>query len=402
MILEGFEIENWSCIKHVAVTELPSTGIIVLHGPNGTGKSSIIEALRACLMDSKSTTKSLGRGFSKNSSEKPRVSVTFRTAETTWKITKQFNSKLSKLESRTATGQWKLETDDPSEAHERARQMMGGADSTLGLHQLLWLTQAEFHLPEPKKFDAEVQSRLRTALGVLQTPLDDRFRVRVTDARSQWFGARSKPGEKPKLKSGCPLEKALADLKKQKDELAKIEAEFQNFEKLMERSADLEVRSRDLRRQLAEGTGMRDRLQAEYEQSLKRIEAHRTALKDVAAAEKARESAVNERQKRTGAEGRLRDAGKAANLADQEAEEQSRRLVLVEQELRESRREIQSLRDADRELQTRRKAVGQQQKFLGLKEQVATAQQNLNLAEAASMRNASKKREPIPRPIRQP
>src|SRR6516164_8939376 len=118
MILEGFEIENWSCIKRVAVDSLPSTGIIVLHGPNGTGKSSIIEALRACLMDAKSTSKALGRGFPRNSAEKPRVSVTFRASGTTWRITKRFGSKESKLESRTPTGQWKLETADPSEAHE--------------------------------------------------------------------------------------------------------------------------------------------------------------------------------------------------------------------------------------------------------------------------------------------
>ena len=47
MILEGFEIENWSCLKHVSVSSLPPTGVVVVHGPNGTGKSSIIAALRA-------------------------------------------------------------------------------------------------------------------------------------------------------------------------------------------------------------------------------------------------------------------------------------------------------------------------------------------------------------------
>ena len=42
MILEGFEIENWQCIKKVSVTDLPATGVIVLHGPNRRGKSSIV------------------------------------------------------------------------------------------------------------------------------------------------------------------------------------------------------------------------------------------------------------------------------------------------------------------------------------------------------------------------
>ena len=43
------------------------------------------------------------------------------------------------------------------------------SDSTKGLHQLLWLTQAEFRLPDAKKFDANVQAQLRGILGVLQT-----------------------------------------------------------------------------------------------------------------------------------------------------------------------------------------------------------------------------------------
>ena len=51
MIIEGFEIENWTCIKKLTVSGLPPTGVIVLHGPNRTGKSSLVQALRACLMD---------------------------------------------------------------------------------------------------------------------------------------------------------------------------------------------------------------------------------------------------------------------------------------------------------------------------------------------------------------
>jgi predicted ATPase len=41
MILESFEIENWSCIARLAVKDLPATGVVVLYGPNRTGKSSI-------------------------------------------------------------------------------------------------------------------------------------------------------------------------------------------------------------------------------------------------------------------------------------------------------------------------------------------------------------------------
>jgi predicted ATP-dependent endonuclease of OLD family len=59
MIIEGFEVENWACIKKLVVDGLPPTGVIVLHGPNRTGKSSLVRALRACLMDYASTTTAL-------------------------------------------------------------------------------------------------------------------------------------------------------------------------------------------------------------------------------------------------------------------------------------------------------------------------------------------------------
>ncbi len=189
MIVEGFEIENWKCIKRVAVASLPATGVAVLHGPNGTGKSSIIEALRACLMDYKSNSaaKSLTSAYPKNSSDKPRVQVTFSAGGSSWRVVKQFGSKESKLERRLSSGEWKLESVDISEVHDRTRQLCGGSDSTAGLHQLLWLTQAEFHLPKSDELDADVQSRLRAILGVLQTPLDDRFVGRIKERWSTWF-----------------------------------------------------------------------------------------------------------------------------------------------------------------------------------------------------------------------
>jgi DNA repair exonuclease SbcCD ATPase subunit len=381
MILEGFEIENWSCIKRVAVDGLASSGLIVLHGPNGTGKSSIIEALRACLMDNKSTSRALDRGFPKNSSDKPRVSVVLRAAGTTWRIAKQFGTKDSKLESKTATGQWKLETADPSEAHERTRQLTGGCDSSLGLHQLLWLTQAEFRLPDPKKFDADVQSRLRAVLGVLQTPLDDRFLARVKEGWSRWFGARSKPGEKPKLKKDCGLDKALAFLKVQETELGRLETEYQDFERMMKRAADLEVQSRNLRRQLHERTASRDDLQNEYEKSLARLEAHRLSLEKVGTQDKALADALALQRRRADVEHLLCETRKLAEKAKSEAEEQGRRLQAAEGKLRDLRHEVQELENGRRQCQDRVNDVADRRQQLMLHQQLATARERLQQAE---------------------
>src|SRR5262249_19710013 len=154
-------------------------GVIVLCGPNRTGKSSLVKALRACLMDYSSTSTALKSSYPRGSGEKPAVSVTFTAGGTTHRIKKSFGSSKSELASRTATGDWRVETPSAAEAHSRTCGYVGGDDSNKGLHQLLWLTQAEFRLPDPKKFDAGVQAQLRGILGVLQTPLDDRFIERV-------------------------------------------------------------------------------------------------------------------------------------------------------------------------------------------------------------------------------
>lgn len=381
MILEGFEIDNWSCIKHVAVDGLPSTGVIVLHGPNGTGKSSIIEALRACLMDKKSTTKSLERGFSKNCDEKPTVSVTFRAKGGSWKITKQFGTNKSRLESRPPNGQWKLETSDPSEAHDRTRDLTGGCDSNLGLHQLLWLTQAEFRLPEPKKFDADVQSNLRNVLGVLQTNLDDRFIGRVKEQWSNWFSARSKPGEKGKIKKDCPLAKRQSDLERLRQELQKIEADYQSYERMMGRSRDLEVLVRDLRRQHGEKSNARNALQEEYQRSLTRLERFRQTEKQVIDAEDALNRAKALRQRRDEAEKRIRDTEKQVEATRDALDEKTRLLQAAEQRLREHKHELQLHADEAREQQARSNEVSQRRQWLAAKASAKTARDTLQRAE---------------------
>ena len=63
--------------------------------------------------------------------------------------------KKSELASKTSTGDWKVETTSAADAHDRTCVLAGGNDSSKGLHQLLWLAQTEFRLPDAKKFDAK-------------------------------------------------------------------------------------------------------------------------------------------------------------------------------------------------------------------------------------------------------
>ena len=44
MILRGIHLEHWCCIAKLDLEDLPA-GVVVLHGPNRTGKSSLVKAI---------------------------------------------------------------------------------------------------------------------------------------------------------------------------------------------------------------------------------------------------------------------------------------------------------------------------------------------------------------------
>ncbi len=400
MILQGFEIENWACIKRVAVSGLPETGIAVLHGPNGTGKSSIVAALRACLLDCKSdsTSKDLRRWFPKVGNDKPRVAVTFRAHGETWRITKHFGSKDSKLEQQSAGGAWRVIQSTASDAHQQLRSLLGDKNSDQGLHQLLWVTQAKFHLPHAKDFDSDVQSQLRAALGVLQTPLDDAFIQRVKDAWSRWFGARSKPGETPRLRKDCPLDKARSALESQRAELAELDQKHQSVERMTERCSELEIVARDLRRQMDNKRGTCNVLQQEYEKSLTRLESYRLAKERVAASEQALAAATEASERRKKAEAAAREAQALADKTVLHDEEISQRLVAAEHKLRDLRTEVQRVREAEREIQAQLNQVTERREALLRAEKLDHARRDLQRVEALVAELEELKRQERERP----
>src|SRR5262249_24891267 len=300
MTLEGFEIENWCCIRKIVVPHLPPTGVIVLHGPNRQGKSSIVQALRACLMDyaSSSNSTAVTACFPRGRGEKPIVSVTFRANGSLYRITKHYGSSKSELASKTPSGTWKVETTTAREAHDRTCGYAGGNDSTKGLHQLLWLTQAEFHLPHAKKFDHTIQANLRNLLGVLQTPLDDTFIERVKKRWNTWFSGQRKAGKQHQVKDSCKLADNLKTLATNQRELQESEDKFKEVEGLLRQTAELDARRRDLEGQLADRSRDLVGLKEEHDRAQARISARQLAESAYATAEKACQAALAEQQQR--------------------------------------------------------------------------------------------------------
>jgi DNA repair exonuclease SbcCD ATPase subunit len=388
VILEGFEIENWACIKRLSVSDLPPKGVIVLHGPNRTGKSSIVQALRACLMDypSSSKAKEITNRYPRGTGEKPTISVTFRNGATTYRIKKCYGTNKSELATRTCEGSWRVETADAGEAHRLTCTSVGGDDSRKGLHQLLWLTQAEFRLPDRKTFDPDVQSQLRGVLGVLQTALDDRFIAQVKKRWNQWYAGQRKPGKERAMKDGCDLVKRLDRLVELRRELNEREGEFARVEEMLKQVSDVEFQKIHLQEQLEQCLSEMVNVKGESERSQERIRARREAERDYAAAEKERNAALEARKGRAEAANRLVNDEKLIPPAEKQAENAQQHAESIKLKRSEQRTRLAECREKQRAVQMCLARVQEGLRRLANAENLAAAEGELQRAQAVAQK----------------
>jgi DNA repair exonuclease SbcCD ATPase subunit len=91
MRLRAVEVRNWACIESLALTDLQD-GVVVLHGPNRTGKSSLMQAIRSALFDHfhDSQEATLQAAIPLKSKEIPRVAIEFEHKGKRYRITKTF------------------------------------------------------------------------------------------------------------------------------------------------------------------------------------------------------------------------------------------------------------------------------------------------------------------------
>jgi DNA repair exonuclease SbcCD ATPase subunit len=400
MIIEAFEIENWTCIKKLTVNGLPSTGVIVFHGPNRRGKSSLVRALRSCLMDYQSTTTALKNYYPRGTGEKPTVSVTFATGGTTYRIRKSFGSNKSELASRTPTGDWRVETATAAEAHTRVCDLVGGDDSSKGLRQLLWLTQAEFHLPDPKKFDTDVQAQLRGILGVLQTPLDDRFIGKVRKRWNEWHSGQRKAGKQHAIKDGCLLAQNQSKLESDKAELEACETRFNELEAQLRQTTELEERRLDLDRQLREQSSALRKCQEERERSQARIAARKLAEERYSGAGKEHATALEEQRRRAASAQRLTESQEAVLPARKEVERFEQRVADLEKKQAGQKASLARQRDQQRALQQRANRVTANLQVLDDREKLTVARNALQsakgIAQAVTAIKAYLAQNPVP------
>src|SRR5262249_1765064 len=193
MILRGLLIEHWRCIARLELTDLP-LGVLILHAPNRTGKSSLVKALRSCLYDHDhdTTRQEVVGAIPWNSKHTPRVAVTFETGGQVYRITKVYSRKKAGgalLEKRSGD-RWLEHVREPKEAARETRKLLGAEKSDCSLNQLLWLDQGQIHLPEARKLDVSLEKRLEEVLGTLVTGRDLDFKKTLDRRCDRWVTPR--------------------------------------------------------------------------------------------------------------------------------------------------------------------------------------------------------------------
>jgi DNA repair exonuclease SbcCD ATPase subunit len=210
MILHGLTITNWKNLGRLELTDLDHP-LVVLYGPNGTGKSSIVAALRSCLFDfdHNSTAAVIREAVPWFTKRTPEVAVEFETGGERYRLSKRFSTLKdggAELE-RWSGGGWTVLVRD-KEASRDARRLLGTDKSDEGLNELLWLAQGETRLPDSTQLNAPLQKRLEEVLGTLLTSRDWDFLQALRKSADTYFTARTQQARK---------NSPVSDLERQQD-----------------------------------------------------------------------------------------------------------------------------------------------------------------------------------------
>lgn len=170
MILRSIRVEGWRCFASRVTVGPFVEGLNVLHAPNGTGKSTLFEALLRALMDPHSVSgrdvealRPWGRALT------PTVSVEFVHRGISYRLKKRFLDRPSSQLERFEQGIF-VPLAQGDEADEQVRAMLShnppgrglSRPENWGLAQVLWAPQGRLAMG---KLSGDVVADIRTSLG---------------------------------------------------------------------------------------------------------------------------------------------------------------------------------------------------------------------------------------------
>ncbi len=259
MRIRSVSVRNWACIEALDLTGLHD-GLIILHGPNRTGKSSLVQAIRSCLFDHQhdSQDRAILAAVPWRSKTTPAVSIEFEHGKERYRISKTYaKSKFgdARLEQQTAAG-WTVLARG-KDASRKTRELAGAEESSAGIFQMLWLNQQDFRLPDQKDLDASLKKSLETVLGSLITGPDVDFKQRLDRACERWFTATGKDRKE------SPAVRLFADANQARAGRDEIERQFHEAETALGEFEEATTRHPALQRDSQQADDELTRVQAE-------------------------------------------------------------------------------------------------------------------------------------------
>jgi DNA repair exonuclease SbcCD ATPase subunit len=276
MRLRAIEIRNWACIESLSLTDLRD-GIIVLHGPNRTGKSSLVQALRSGLFDHyhDSQESTLLAAIPWKTKAAPHVAIEFEHSGQRYRISKTF--------AKTKEGQSTLEQHGSAsptvlargkDATKRVRELVDAESSVGGIFQMLWLGQQDFALPKPKEMDSSLEKALESVLGTLITGRDIDFKERLDKACERWFTVKTMKDRKD-----SPVTKVTSEVETARIHKAEIDRHWTDAESALKQYKEALARQPELKRNLEEAEAELESMQKGCEEVRQRASQFDLALK---------------------------------------------------------------------------------------------------------------------------
>ena len=208
MILHSLRVTHWRSLLNPVELGPFSERINVIHAPNGTGKSSLFEAMRRALFDAHhvsgeeiAAVRPWGRSLA------PQVNVEFTQSSVRYRIEKTFLDGAAARLLRFENGSFQPLADSRN-ADAKLREIMATSDAPgrglskpehWGLAEVLWAPQGSLNLDS---LSPSVTENLRAALGVqlsgetgnrLEELLDERYQTYFTRGGKSRIGKQAAP-----------------------------------------------------------------------------------------------------------------------------------------------------------------------------------------------------------------
>lgn len=254
MILRSVTVRGWRCFADEVRVGPLGERINVIHGPNGTGKSTLFQAMARGFLDAHRVSgeeaeamRPWGRALT------PAVVVEFSCGGEEYRLDKRFLDRPSSELFRLESGRF-VRVAEGDAADERVRQFLKGnapgrglSDSRhWGMAQVLWTLQGDLRLDE---LTGDLPNDIRAMLGAqVAGPLGSRLEQRLATLYAHYFTSSGRVRSGQHAPEAVRLELAKGEVE---GRLKSARLKLQMFESMSRRLEDLRAGQAQSRREAA-------------------------------------------------------------------------------------------------------------------------------------------------------